>query len=240
MVAMVVATTVSVEISEEVHSGPKQRWKTCNRSGIKNWDRALAKLSNGDALMEQVLGGSPQRAMPTRYAKPSQDGRQCWRYYLRSHTTNWEMQLVTRIQFSGRMTYTPTSRNTQTTHRQYVGSGGIGAVSTLPGSALWGNIYFQCALRQRTHAANDGGTPHARLIHTLGFTDPQIQAALFGANSPEVGKLSGNITTQLNTDCFQGVKPAVLRCSAYTNEPFGDYCFETSPGFGPIMLSQLP
>ena len=40
------------------------------------------------------------------------------------------------------------------------------------------------------------------LIHELGPTDPQIQAALFGASSSQVGAPSDNITQKLSTDCF--------------------------------------
>jgi hypothetical protein len=41
------------------------------------------------------------------------------------------------------------------------------------------------------------------LIHTLGPKDGQIQAALFGADSAEVGKNSVNISNKLSQDCFK-------------------------------------
>jgi hypothetical protein len=84
---------------------------------------------------------------------------------------------------------------------QYV-SGGIKAVSALPGSALWGNIYFNAKWVASLPTNYAAGLLMHELIHTLGATDTQAQAALFGANSSQVGAASDNITQKLTADCF--------------------------------------
>lgn len=75
-------------------------------------------------------------------------------------------------------------------------------MSALPGSALWGNIYFNAQWVAGLPTNYTAGLLMHELIHTLGATDTQAQAALFGANSPQVGAASDNITQKLTADCF--------------------------------------
>jgi Zn-dependent protease with chaperone function len=85
---------------------------------------------------------------------------------------------------------------------QYV-SGGTKAAAALPGSPLWGNIYFSSSFVAGLPTSSVAGLLMHELSHTLGATDTQIQAALFGAGSPQVGAPSDNITQKFVTDCFR-------------------------------------
>jgi hypothetical protein len=68
---------------------------------------------------------------------------------------------------------------------------------------LFGNIYFDAGSVSRLSTGGAAALLMHETIHTLGPKDPQIQAALFGPDSPEVGKASVNITNKLLQDCFQ-------------------------------------
>jgi hypothetical protein len=87
---------------------------------------------------------------------------------------------------------------------QYVsGASGTVVAAALPGSALWGNIYFNSGYTSGLSTNNAAALLMHELIHTLGLTDTQVQASLFGANSSQVGAASDNITQKFLTDCFK-------------------------------------
>ena len=174
----------------------------------------MAKLSNGDALMQQVLDGSLSGPCQHDMQNLLKMGASATGIINAAETTNWndatgDKDLVLGTDVPGTADYANQllhGPNETIGHYTNPGSG-TGAVSALPGSALWGNIYFSAHYVNGLTLQMTAALLMHELIHTLGFTDTQIQGALFGANSPQVGQLSGNITTQLNTDCFQGVKP---------------------------------
>ncbi len=90
---------------------------------------------------------------------------------------------------------------------QYV-SGSTAAATALPGSALWGNIYLNPTAFKNLPISDAAGLLMHEVLHTLGLIDPQIQTALWGAGSPQVGAASVNITDKLATDCFLCNVPA--------------------------------
>jgi len=85
---------------------------------------------------------------------------------------------------------------------QYV-SGATKAATALSGSASWGDIYFNASYVAGLSTEYAAALLMHELSHALGATDTEIQAALWGANSPNVGKPSENITNKFAEDCFK-------------------------------------
>jgi RHS repeat-associated protein len=172
------------------------------------WDKAVAKLSDGNALLNTVLGGQPSEPCQGDLHALQNIGVSSVGILAVSDTVQWnnasgDDTLAIGLFVPGSQAYQDEQQHgPNETISQYV-SGATPAAAALPGSALWGNIYFSSSYVAGLSTANAAALLMHELIHTLGPTDSQIQAALFGASSPQVGALSDNITQKFLKDCFQ-------------------------------------
>ena len=176
----------------------------------QTWWAAQANLSNGNNLLNKLLnGGTPSPPCQTDLTSLMNIGASSVGIVAMSNTVNW-VNAATDTSDLAIGLFSPNDPNYAfdqqhlqgVTVAKYV-SGGTTATAASPGSALWGNIYFSPSFVAGLSAGNAAALLMHELIHTLGPTDPQIQTALFGQGSPQVGAPSDNITQKLLTDCFK-------------------------------------
>lgn len=175
----------------------------------RRWAKAEAILSNGNDLLNKVLNGALSSQCQRDIDALSGIGVSVPGILAMSNTVNWndakgntDPMLGTMV--PGTFDYAMFQQHEppNLTVGQYV-TGATEAVSTLPGSSLWGNIYFNAVYVAKLSVGNAAALLMHELIHTLGPDDTRIQEALFGRNSPKVGDASDNITQEFLKNCFQ-------------------------------------
>lgn len=176
-----------------------------------SWTKALENLSNGNDLMHRVLMGQLSSDCQANLDALRQElGITSLGIIAMANSTSWnnpkgDSTLAIGLFVPGSSDYIGMREHAaRQTISQYVsGTNGIVAASALPGSALWGNIYFSASFVSKLSTSDAAALLMHELLHTLGSTDPQIQKALFGKDSWEVGENSVNISNRLAKDCFK-------------------------------------
>jgi RHS repeat-associated protein len=179
---------------------------------INRWARAVEKLSNGNDLLHRMLNGQPPG--------PCQADLDTLQKVLgvtflgilgMANDANWIdaayglQDPASGLFVPGTSDYTMAQQHAGTI-AQYVSgtaAGGTTAATALPGSALWGNIYFSSKYVVGLSTAQGAALLMHEAIHALGPDDIAIQTALFGTSSSQVGAASENISKKFLTDCFQ-------------------------------------
>jgi len=178
----------------------------------RRWNKGLSNLSLGNDLLHRTLKGTPSDACQKDLDAIQELGVSTLGIVLAADVVQWndawgDDTLAIGLFVPGSPDYIMQQQHgPNETISQYVSgnkSGGTTAATALPGSALWGNIYFSSSFAAGLSISDAAALLMHELIHSLGPTDKQIQAALFGAKSPEVGASTHNISVKLGKDCFQ-------------------------------------
>ncbi len=179
-------------------------------SAQNRWNKATAILSNGNDALHNVLNGQLSQQCQNDVDALQMIGITSVGILAMADTVQWNDASAVTDKASG--LFVPGSDDYQMQQAHGAGqtisgyvSGGTKAVTALPGSALWGNIYFDSSYVVGLSTATAAALLMHEVIHSLGATDDQIQLALFGPqlSGGQVGAPSDNITQKFKTDCFQ-------------------------------------
>ena len=177
---------------------------------FKWWGKALEKLSAGNQLLHSALTGILSEECQKDMTALAEVGISAVGILAMSMTVEWNDAFGNETPAIG--LFVPGSSDYSTlaermpnlTISQYV-SGSIVAASALPGSSLWGNIYFNSRYVAGLSTSYTAALLMHELMHALGPEDPALLKALgFDPVKVDNNEIpSSAISAKLSKDCFQ-------------------------------------
>jgi len=171
----------------------------------KKWDQALAKLSYGNELVQNLDPSAPC-AQDFKQIAAAPGGRTLAEIQQRVNVSNWEdgttsTDLQAGLFTPGTEIYDYWASKGTTIQQFFKVNGGVNAETAFTVSALSTNIYFRPSSVASHSAGYDAALLIHEVLHSLGWDDDQIKAAL-GLTQDDCGMGTACITQKLAQDCF--------------------------------------
>ncbi len=193
------------EVDCSVAAGNTEQSTGGKPGNSKKWDQTLAKLSYGNELVQDLDPSAPC-AQDFKQIAAAPGGRTLAEIQQRVNVSNWEDGTASTDIQAG--LFTPGTEAYQfwapkgTTIQQFFKTNsGVNAETALTVSALSTNIYFRPSSVASHSAGYDAALLIHEVLHSLGWDDDQIKAAL-GLTQDDCGMGTACITQKLAQDCF--------------------------------------